>query len=339
VRTQIRPRRPRETIVTRRRVGPVVMAVLAAVVAGLVVIVVWPGRAPSQPEPAPAPVPSATPSSAGAVVPSEVPSSAGRAGCSAVPSSCGYPDATNTGVPAGTVLRKSGSVNAANDGQVIDGLDITGEVNVTASNVTIRNSRVTGGGDWVIIVRPGANNLTIEDSELQTPPGTPQDIACVLNIGDSKPQILRTNIHSCSAGVSSGGGLVRDSYIHDMAQVPGLSHDVGVASNGGGGMTVTHNTIFNQLDQTAAVAFYQDFGTQHDNLVQDNLLGGGGYCVYGGTGTKGSTSNIRFVNNRFSRRYHDTCGSYGIVASFKASDPSNAWTGNYWDDNLQPVLP
>ncbi|MET0931817.1 MAG: right-handed parallel beta-helix repeat-containing protein [Aeromicrobium sp.] len=263
-------------------------------------------------------------------------------GCADDPSSCGYPDASNTGVPAGVELTKSGSIDASEDGQVIDGLDVTGEINVTAKNVTIRNTRVTGGrgagaADWVVILRPGADNLTIEDSEIRTPEGSDQDIACIFNIGDSRPTITRVDIHACSAGVSSGGGLVEDSYIHDMASVPGLSHVVGVASNGGGGMTVRHNTIFNQYDQTAAIAFYQDFGTQKDNLVEDNLLAGGGYCVYGGAGQSGATSNIRFVDNRFSRKYSPDCGFFGVVASFTLSDPGNAWTGNYWDDTLKPL--
>jgi hypothetical protein len=237
----------------------------------------------------------------------------------------------------GTRLRVSGSVTADKTGQVIDGLDITGEINVTAPNVTIRNTRVTGGGDWVVIIRPGADNLTIQDTELRTPAGTPQDIACVLNISDATPRILRANIHSCSAGVSSGGGLVQDSYIHDMAQVPGLSHDVGIASNGTGGLTVRHNTIFNQLDQTATIALYQDFDTQKDDLIDNNLIAGGGYCLYGGTGTKGTTTNIRFTNNRLSRKYHPTCGYYGTIASFNPHDPGNTWTGNYWDETLRPA--
>jgi Right handed beta helix region len=258
-------------------------------------------------------------------------------GCSVVPSVCGYPDASSTGVPSSVVLRRSGSVQASVDGQVISGLDITGEINVTARNVTIRDTRVTGSGDWVVIVRPGADHLVIEDSELQTPAGTPQDIACVLNIGDALPTVVRVNIHGCSAGVSSGGGVVRDSYIHDMAQRPGLSHDVGVASNGTGGMRVIHNTIFNQLQQTAAVAFYQDFDVQRNNVVRNNLLGGGGYCIYGGTGTRGSTANIRILHNRFSRRYAATCGHYGYVADFNLHDPGNAWSGNYWDDTLAPL--
>ncbi|MCL3817851.1 right-handed parallel beta-helix repeat-containing protein [Aeromicrobium wangtongii] len=273
--------------------------------------------------PAPAPVPAGT-------------------GCAADPSSCGYPDESNTGVPGGVDLKASGSVNASKNGQVIDGLDITGEINVTASNVTIKNTRVTGGrgagsADWVVIVRPGAENLTIQDSEITTPAGSAQDIACVFNIGDTKPTVRRVDIHGCSAGVSSGGGLVEDSYIHDMAEVPGLSHDVGIASNGGGGMTIRHNTIFNQFDQTATIAFYQDFGTQQDNLVEDNLLAGGGYCVYGGVGQFGPTSNIRFVDNRFSKKFSPRCGFFGVVAAFTLSDPGNSWTGNYWDEDLTPV--
>ena len=279
------------------------------------------------------PAPSATGTSSSAPAPPAPNPPAGR-GCVDRPSACGYPDAGNTGVPAGTALRRSSSVTADKAGQVVDGLDITGEINVVAPNVTIRNTRITGGGDYVIIVRDGADNLTIQDTEIQTPAGTPQDIGCVLNVGSAKPRILRVNIHGCSAGVSSGGGLVQDSYIHDMAQQPGLSHDVGVASNFGGGMSVIHNTILNQLSQTAAVAFYQDFGPQSNDLVQDNLLAGGGYCVYGGTGEKGATSNIRFVDNRFSRKYHPNCGYYGLVADFDRGAPGNVWSGNYWDDTL-----
>lgn len=260
-----------------------------------------------------------------------------RRGCARRPSACGYPDWSNTGVPDGVRLRSSGPITADRNGQVIDGLDIRQEVNVVASNVTIKNSRITAtGGDWVVIVRPGAENLTIKDSELRTPSGTPQDMACVLNIGDTSPTLLRLNLHGCSAGVSSGGGLVQDSYIHGMSQLPGLSHVVGVASNGGGGLTVRHNTILNKYSQTAAVAFYQDFGGQANNLVVNNLLAGGGYCVYGGQGPR-ETRNIRFINNRFSRLYFRNCGFYGVSATFDRFAPGNEWRGNYWDEDGKTV--
>lgn len=264
--------------------------------------------------------------------------------CAAVPSSCGYPDETNTGVPADVELTPSGSITADTDGQVIEGLDVVGEINVVADRVVIRNTRVTGGrgagnADWVVVMRPGASDLVIEDSELTTPAGTEQDVACLLNIGDGQPTVRRVNIHGCTAGVSSGGGLVEDSYIHDMSQVAGTSHVVGVASNGGGGLTVRHNTIVNRFEQTATVAFYQDFALQSDNLVVDNLVGGGGYCFYGGSGRFGETRNIRFVDNRLMRSVHPNCGSFGVIASFDDGANGNDFSGNYWDDTGLEVVP
>lgn len=266
-----------------------------------------------------------------------------RRGCARRPSACGYPDASNTGPRRGVRLRPSGPINADRDGQVIRRRDVRGEINVTASNVTIKNSRVTGGrgigpADWVIIIRPGAENLRIIDSVVRTRAGSAQDLACIFNIGDTRPVVRRVDLHGCTIGVSSGAGLVRDSYIHDLAQIRGLSHNVGIASNGGGGLAVRHNTIFNQYEQTAAIAMYQDFGGQRNNVVRRNLLAGGGYCVYGGGGAT-QTSRIRFIDNRFSRRYSPGCGQYGVAAWFTLSDPGNVWRGNYWDDTLRPARP
>jgi hypothetical protein len=276
-------------------------------------------------------------------VTNRTPTPVGLRDCAPHPGRCGYPDETSTGVPAGTALRPSQSVNADTPGMVIENLDITGEINVSAPNVTIRRVRVTGGrpvgnADWAIVVRATAENLVIEDSEIGTPAGSAQDMACILNIGDSRPTMRRLNIHGCSAGISTGGGLVEDSYIHDMSAVAGLSHVVGVASNGGGGLTVSHNTILNTFDQTAAIAFYQDFSEQSDNLVTDNLVGGGGYCFYGGAGPKGATRSIRFVGNRLTRSIFPSCGSYGVMASFTTTDPGNEFRGNIWDDTGMEVV-
>lgn len=264
--------------------------------------------------------------------------------CVVRPSRCGYPDETNTGVTAGVVLRPSGSVTADRDGQVIEGLDITGEINVRASDVVIRQTRITGGkevgnADWVVVIRPGAENLVIEDSEIRTPAGSEQDIACILNIGDARPTITRVDIHGCSAGVSSGGGLVQESYIHDLAFTPGLSHVVGVASNGGGGLTVRHNTILNTYPQTAAVALYQDFERQADNVIEDNLVAGGSYCFYGGEGDLGAAQDIRIVRNRLSGVFFPQCGRHGPLAAFDHAGPGNVFQGNIWDESGKEVAP
>ena len=48
---------------------------------------------------------------------------------------CGYPSASNTGVKDASLLKPSGSIYATKDGQVIENLDIHGDINVTAANV------------------------------------------------------------------------------------------------------------------------------------------------------------------------------------------------------------
>ncbi|MBD5831674.1 hypothetical protein [Janibacter melonis] len=279
------------------------------------------------------------PTSAATGTPVAGPTIAGptEVGCVARPSRCGYPDETTTGVRDGVTLTPSGSVMADEDGQVIEGLDITGEISVSASDVTIRDVRVTGGrgvgaADWVVVMRPGAERLVIEDSELRTPQGTEQDLACVLNIGDGEPVVRRVDMHGCTIGVATGGGVVEDSYIHDPSMVPDLSHVNGVASMGGGGLTVRRNTILNSYSQTSAVALYQDFGTQSDDLVQHNLLAGGGYIFYGGDGRFGPTSKIRFLDNRISRVYYPKGGSLGVIAHLDLDLPGNESSGNFWDD-------
>ena len=49
-------------------------------------------------------------------------------------------------------------------------------------------------------------------------------------------------------------------------------------------MTIRHNTIFNSHDQTDAISLFQDFGNQANRTIDDNLVAGGGYSVYGGGG-------------------------------------------------------
>src|SRR6187399_1247908 len=60
-------------------------------------------------------------------------------------SAAGRPGSTNTGVPAGTVLRKhSGDLTITTPGKIISGLGVYGNVIVNAKNVTIKNTRIRG---------------------------------------------------------------------------------------------------------------------------------------------------------------------------------------------------
>jgi len=79
-----------------------------------------------------------------------------------------WPTAATTGVPAGTRLTsRSGNITITEDGTVIDSINLTGCVNVVASNVTIRRSRITCSGSNAAVWQfSGRSGLLVEDTEI-----------------------------------------------------------------------------------------------------------------------------------------------------------------------------
>ncbi len=280
-------------------------------------------------------------------------------GCAPLPSACGYPDASNTGVPPGIALRSvpgqvssgtgwkwntagGGYLSVTGNGAVLDGLLVNGEIDVSASNVTIRNSRIIATGEiWGIGLRHTANVL-IEDVEIYSPfaSGSQRLMVGIKDIySDSTGlRILRSEIYHTATGIQIDAGLIQDNYIHDLGFVS-PDHVNGTTSNGGTTpLTIRHNTVFNPHDQTDAVSLFQDFGGQSNRTIDDNLLAGGGYTLYGGEGTR-ATSNIRVTNNRFARLYYRNGGYWGPVTAFETGGSGNVWSGNVWDDTGAPVGP
>ena len=115
--------------------------------------------------------------------------------CAAKPSSCGYPDATNTGVPAGTTLKSvPGQVSsgpgwhynaAGNDvivtvnGTVLSGLYIPYNLRIDASNVTVKDVQVVTGGAFGISLTH-TTGVTIENSTISGQNSTTGRV----NVGD-----------------------------------------------------------------------------------------------------------------------------------------------------------
>jgi len=280
-------------------------------------------------------------------------SSAGMTNCVVQPSRCGYPDATNTGVPAGTTLRRvpqdltsgpgwtwdSRGWIATSDGAVVENLIIDGHVEVYGKNVTVRNNRILQSGEnWAVALRT-TTNATVANNDIGVL-GTPRLMVGVKDIyGDSTGiQVLRNNITNTSTGVQIYSGLIADNYIHDMGYKSG-DHINGTTSNGGTTMmTIRHNTILNKYGQTDAISLFQDSDIEANRLITDNLVAGGGYTIYGGDNERfGKTYNIQITNNRFSTLYYPNGGSYGPIAAFDKNGSGNVATGNYWDNNLSPV--
>ena len=146
-------------------------------------------------------------------------------------------------------------------------------------------------------------------------------------------KILASDITGTGTGIQTHEGLIEDTYIHDLRMIP-TDHVNGTTSNGSTvPLTIRHNTIFNQFGQTDAISLFQDFWREANRTIDNNLLAGGGYTIYGGGGGYGTATNIKITNNRISRLYFPNGGSYGPLAHFDWSGSGNEWSGNVWDDS------
>lgn len=282
--------------------------------------------------------------------------SRGQKGCVTQPSRCGYPDASNTGVVAGNSLRsvpadvtagpgwhwdKRGWLEIDGSGAIIENLAVAGNVNVEASDVTIRDVRIAVSGDTFGISLRHANNATIQDTEIAGSDATAGRLLVGVKdiYGDAVgTRVERVNVFHVATGIQIYQGLIADSYIHDVGYRDG-DHTNGTTSNGSAEMlTIRHNTVLNENGQTDAISLFQDFGVEANRLIDDNLVGGGAYSVYGGANPgKAATSNIRIINNRFTTKFFPNGGLYGPVTAFDPSGSGNLWSGNIWDETGLPV--
>lgn len=283
------------------------------------------------------------------VVPSQ--SAGGRLNCAASPSACGYPDATNTGVRAGVALKsipsevKSGPgwhwdprgwITIDGDGATFSGYDVKDPIEVTASNVTVSNVRVTVGGEAFGIGLKRSNNVTIQDTEITAPgAGANRLLVGIKDVyGDANGTVIqRTDISRTSTGIQTHEGLIQDNYIHDLGFKEG-DHTNGTTSNGSTKpLSLIHNTVFNPHNQTDAISLFQDFGVEANRVIDNNLLAGGGYTIYAGQNAGAPDAyNIKVTNNRISRIYYPNGGSYGPASAYNPTASGNVWSGNIWDD-------
>jgi hypothetical protein len=313
---------------------------------------VGPTATPSPTATSPKPTPSVTPTSA-SPTPTVTPSS--------TPTVAGFPDASTTGVPAGTVLKRvpqdatsgtgwhwdtRGWVEIDGAGAVFSGFQVTGtNIDISASNVTVSNSEVVNGqGGWGITLRH-ATGVTLDRNTIRgTSASDPGDNAIRDIYGDADGvKITGNNVYWWGSGINhfDAGGLIQGNYIHDLKNdSTGQQHLNGIQLGSGAGplMTIDHNTILNPDSQTDAIMLANDDGAQTNRTITNNLLAGGGYTFYGAGGPAGSATNIRFTGNQFSTRYYAQSGYWGPVAYWKTGG-GNVWSGNSYAESGQPVNP
>lgn len=262
---------------------------------------------------------------------SQAPPDAGDPGGSGGPSGpAGWPGPENTGVPAGTQLTASGSITVTENGAVLSGLDITGCVDVQASDVTIQASRITcdRADDSAIRVQDGAGIL-LEDVEIDGTGVTGATICC------GNYTIRRANIHNTIDGPRLGSNtVVEDSWIHHLARVEG-SHNDALQTNGGSNIVVRNNRLeaYNPVTGdpfNAAIMIGSESAALSDLLFEDNYCNGGNYTI--GLREDTNAADVVIRRNTFGHDHR-----YGVVA--RTSHPGVTWddSTNVYADTGDPV--
>lgn len=255
----------------------------------------------------------------------------------------GFPDSSNTGVPAGTTLTAyTGPSNITTPNTVIDSKTI-GCIQVSASGVVIRNSRITCASGAAVYVddrsfTDTATPLLLEDVEINCQNSN------TTGVGEADVTVRRANIHGCENGFDINQNmLIEDSYIHDLYNGGGAHMDgAQLASGHWNGssypccalnVTIRHNTIY-AVDPAGAFgtsAIISNSGGDVNVLIEHNLMAGGAFTLYCEQHAKGT--NYRVIDNHFSTRFKSTVGFFG--PSTDCSD--EVQSGNVIHETGQPI--
>jgi hypothetical protein len=239
-------------------------------------------------------------------------------------------------VPAGITLTPSGGLSITTAGTVLSGLDIDGDVMIDAANVTIRNSRINGK------IEVFSGPALFERIEIAGP-GT-AEASGDKAIGWSDFTCDGCNVYGWGKAFYMNDNVtIKNSYVHDLAVSgdpgDGGSHNEAIFTQGGSNFTIINNRLDAGSDPnySAAIALYGQQKPVQNVLVEDNLLNGGGYCLYAGDDSGQAPINARYIGNTFGDSFYSECGKFGAVTAY-ASGNGNKWIGNVLADGTN-VLP
>ena len=270
--------------------------------------------------------------------------------CTNAVTTCGYADPLNqtAGVPAGVTPSTTGacatytSGGSISSGTVtINGCKITGGLSISGGNVTITNSDLGGWAD------PGGSNPPINISG-----GTVNvNYSTLHGLGPNQQGIqmfeyvhgsgVLTEDHNFTyngsrighnTSTAAVGLTVTNSFCWLSAAATNDHYEctyTGPPSN----TTIQNSVFLNWHTQTGATYTDDNTGSCCSTALdfENNLLGGGGYTLYGGYRTPNliNANADTIIGNRFSRMAWPAGGNTGVTAFVS---PSSTQSANIWDD-------
>jgi hypothetical protein len=238
-----------------------------------------------------------------------------------------------TGVPQDARLRPSGDVRSRHDGEVLDGLDVTGNIVVLHDDVTVRRTRVRPAGGSAIMIDAGAEGTVIEDCELDGSRAPTTEAA----VGPGGYVLRRCNIHHFAEGPRANGSTVIEAcWIHDFLDVVRSGgHQDGIQTSIGTGIRLVGNTIDMDVSGgNSAIQVGASQGPVDDVFIADNRLSGGSYTLRVGAGDNPPNANptrVTVIDNVFDRKRFPRAGYYGPWTLA----PGSAVSGNTFDDGSE----
>lgn len=267
------------------------------------------------------------------------------------PPPAAFPDATNTGVPAGTTLTAyTGPCTITTPNTVIDSKTINCSLSIQTTGVQITKSKVTGTvSDGSGDAGPG-RSFSVIDSEVTCA----VDTTCV---GESNFTVTRSNLHGGNRMAHCYKHcLINDSWLHGV-RITSVSH--ASAMRFGQDTTVSHNTLACDVADTsqgggcsADLTGYPDFEPVNNlTATYNHFVNSPAYfCAYGGW-NPGKAFNtdptnatyIVFDHNTFDRGPSGRCGGPTDggppITSYEPTRTGNKFTNNVWAPDGALVKP
>lgn len=179
-------------------------------------------------------------------------------------------------------LSPSSDVTTSSNGQIVEGLDVTGSVTIQNNNVILRQCRIKQNSTNadVVFVSGNVTGVIIEDCEIDGSKNTLQGISP--NSFNLTGTVIRRNyIHGVENGVSSqhDGDAITDCFFWAFGNVGNTSYDadhIEIYATTSNGVIVRHNT-FDSSNSTQANGSFNStvnlssvFGTLTNCVVDNN---------------------------------------------------------------------
>lgn len=191
-----------------------------------------------------------------------------------------WPGPETTGVRPGTELRPSPAITIADDGAVVEGLEVTGQLTINADDVTVRNTFVRASGSrFGIRILEGASGVVLREVTVVGDPG------CAAGVTGAGYRAVALDVSACNDGFKVGADTtIEETWVHDLRKEPG-SHNDCIQSTGGDGIQILRNRLDGPFQtSTSALKLDGQRSPLRDVVIDGNLLHGGSFTLYLGIG-------------------------------------------------------